>query len=87
MYQPVSVRFFLILAAISMLLGSCCPRIEEQEETKIVIQPINHAEISKSHASVAIRQVTLIDGRGGDALPDYTVIITDRVMLNGVWVE
>ncbi len=61
-------------------MGSCRPQIEEQHEAQIHIQPINHAEIVTTEETIAIQYVTVIDGRGGEALSGYTVIITDGLI-------
>lgn len=73
------VGVLLKLVSISLIVGSCGnPNDPKDEASKsIKIQPINHAEIISPKGTIAIQHVTLIDGRGGDAFPGYTVIIKD----------
>ncbi|HSI76947.1 MAG TPA: amidohydrolase family protein [Lunatimonas sp.] len=79
---PVSAKISLIFVITSLMVGSCGEPNDHTERApkSTTIQPVNHAELPIPQETIAIQHVTLIDGRGGKALPGYTIIITDGLI-------
>jgi imidazolonepropionase-like amidohydrolase len=82
MSYPLFIKHLQVLSLIGVGLFSCQRQIENKGEPPngIIIRPVNHAEINTQHETIAIQHVTLIDGRGGEALPGYSVIINDGLI-------
>jgi imidazolonepropionase-like amidohydrolase len=67
---------------VAIVFVSCSKRSEISNEhpVQVKIKAVNEAEIKESIETVVIQNVTLIDGLGGEALSEYSVIIKDGLI-------
>ncbi|HEX8038140.1 MAG TPA: amidohydrolase family protein [Chryseosolibacter sp.] len=74
--KKISTSVFLSLT----LLISCQDRDKSKETNRKIIHELNEREIATGDKVVAVVGATLIDGKGGDPIPDATVIIRNNTI-------
>lgn len=74
------------ICLIAFVALACCTPLKEQNKPAFQhqIKPINAVELPRSQKIIAIVDVNLIDGRGGEPIPDGCVLIKgDKIIQAG----
>lgn len=70
----MKIRFFL-LVAFALVISCTTPRPLAISGTKQQIKPVNETEIPVGRSTIAIININIIDGKGGDAVADGSVLV------------
>lgn len=69
-----------LIIICSVFLISCGEGAKHKETNAKIIQELNRAEIGVGERTIALVGATLIDGRGGEPVPNATVIVRNNVI-------